>query len=51
MKNHISEVDELLREKSKKNQKELDTALILPFSDDYSFSCNGVYFFCGKMSS
>ena len=51
MKKYISEVDELLREKSKKNQKELDTALILPFSDDYPFSCNGVYFFCGKMSS
>ena len=51
MNNAILEVDKILNEKSNDNKKELDTALILPFSDDYPFSCNGVYFFCGKMSS
>lgn len=51
MKKSILEVDELLKEKSKMNQKELDTALILPFSNDYPFCSNGVYFYCAKMGA
>ena len=51
MKKAISEVDELLNDKSKENQKELDTALILPFSNDYPFCSNGVYFYVGRMGS
>jgi len=51
MKKAILEVDKILADKSKKNQKELDTALILPLSNDYQFCSNGVYFYVGKMSS
>ena len=51
MKKAILEVDKILNDKSKKNQKELNTALILPFSNDYSFCSNGVYFYVGKMGS
>ena len=51
MKKAILEVDKILDDKSKKNQKELDTALILPFSNDYQFCNNGVFFFVGKMGS
>ena len=51
MKEAISNVDKILDDKSKKNQKELDTALILPFSNDYPFCSNGVYFYVGKMGS
>ncbi|MGI6156067.1 MAG: ATPase/DNA packaging protein [Enterococcus lemanii] len=51
MKKAILEVDKILDDKSKKNRKELDTALILPFSNDYQFCNNGVFFFVGKMGS
>lgn len=51
MKNSILEVDNILNDKSKKNEKELNTALILPFSDDYPFCSNGVYFYCAKMGA
>ena len=47
----ILEVDKILDDNSKRNQKELNSALILPFSNEYPFCTNGVYFFCGKMSS
>ncbi|KAI5493664.1 hypothetical protein TVAGG3_1042830, partial [Trichomonas vaginalis G3] len=29
----------------------LNSSLILPFSKDYEFCSNGVYFYCGKMGS
>ena len=51
MKKSILEVDKILNDKSKANQKELDTSLILPFSKDYQFCSNGVYFYVGKMGS
>ena len=51
MKNAILEVDKLLADKSKKNKKDLDTALILPFSNDYQFCNNGVFFYVGRMGS
>lgn len=47
----VREVDNILKEDSEQNKKELSSALILPFSDDYPFCTNGVYFFVGKMSS
>ena len=50
-KNAITEVDKILHKDSEKNKKELNSALILPFSDDYPFCTNGVYFFAGKMGS
>jgi hypothetical protein len=47
----ILEVDKILDDNSKRNQKELNSALILPFSDEYPFCTNGVYFYVGKMGS
>lgn len=40
-----------MREALKKNQKEIDGALIKPLSKDYAFSTNGIYFFIGKMGT
>ena len=51
MNNAILEVDKILNEKSNDTTKELDTALILPFSNDYPFCANGVYFYVGRMGS
>ena len=51
MKKAESEVDKTLNTISKANQKALDTSLILPFSSDYQFCTNGVYFYVGKMGS
>ena len=51
MNDAITEVDKILKQKSEKNKKELNTALILPFSDDYPFCSNGVYFYCARMGS
>lgn len=42
-------VNQLMTDALKKNQKEIEGALIKPLSDDYPFSTNGVYFFIGKM--
>ena len=47
----IIQVDDILHKQAEKNKKELTTALILPFSDDYPFCTNGVYFFAGRMGS
>ena len=47
----IQEVDKILNRDSEENKKELSSALILPFSDDYPFCTNGVYFFAGRMGS
>ena len=49
--NAVQEVDKILRNDSEKNKKELSSALILPFSDDYPFCTNGVYFYAGRMGS
>ena len=40
-----------MREALKKNQKEIEGALIKPLSEEYPFSTNGVYFFIGKMGT
>ncbi len=51
MRKVILDVDKILNDKSQANSKELNSALIIPFSDQYPFSTNGVYFYCGKMGS
>lgn len=45
------EVDDVINKIVKKNSTELNTALIKPLSDEYKFSTNGFYIFCGKMGS
>ena len=51
MKRTINEVDKILDTQAKANKKDLTNALIMPFSVDYPFSTNGVYFYVGKMGS
>jgi len=51
MKKAILEVDKILNDKSKKNEKELSSALVLPLSNDYPFASNGIYFYVGKVGS
>ena len=46
-----NDVDKILNSEANKNKQDLNNALILPFTDDYPFCSNGVYFFCGKMGS
>ena len=47
----FSDVDEMINKIVKKNSNELNMALIRPLSDEYKFSTNGFYIFCGKMGS
>ena len=47
----FSDVDDLINKIVKKNSNELNMALIRPLSDEYKFSTNGFYIFCGKMGS
>ena len=47
----INEVDKTLTTQIKKNKQDIDNATIKPFTDDYPFSTNGIYLFCGKMGS
>ena len=47
----FSDVDEMINKIVKKNSSELNMALIRPLSDEYKFSTNGFYIFCGKMGS
>ena len=44
-------VQEIMKNALKKNEKEIESALIKPLSNEYPFSTNGVYFFIGKMGS
>ena len=45
----FDEVDDVINKIVKKNSAELNMALIRPLSDEYKFSTNGFYIFCGKM--
>ena len=45
----IKTVNQLIQDTLKKNQRELEMALIKPISDDYPFSTNGIYFLIGQM--
>ena len=47
----LKNVNSLLDKSIKKNQRDIDNASIKPFSEDYPFSTNGIYLFCGKMGS
>ena len=47
----FDEVDDVINKIVKKNSAELNMALIKPLSDEYKFSTNGFYIFCGKMGS
>ena len=47
----IKDVDKTLQTQIKKNQRDIDNASIKPFSEEYPFSSNGIYLFCGKMGS
>lgn len=47
----MDKVEAILEKARNKNKKELESALIKPLSDEWSFSTNGVYFFVGKMGS
>ena len=49
--NNERKVEAMIKESLKKNEKELQSALIKPLSPEYPFSTNGVYFFIGKMGS
>ena len=51
MTNVEQKVEQLMSEALRKNQKDIEGALIKPLSDNYPFSTNGVYFFLGKMGS
>ena len=44
-------VETMMEDALKRNQKEIEGALIKPLSPHYPFSTNGVYFFIGKMGS
>ena len=43
----IKKVEDSLR----KNQRDIEMALIKPLSPEYPFSSNGIYFLIGKMRS
>ena len=45
----IKTVNQLIQDTLKKNQRELEMALIKPISDEYPFSTNGIYFLIGQM--
>lgn len=45
------DVNNIIKSVVKRNSAELDMALIRPLSNDYKFSTNGLYIFCGKMGS
>ena len=47
----INEVNHTLAIQINKNKKDIDNASIKPFSEEYPFSTNGIYLFCGKMGS
>ena len=50
--NHtIKQVESIITEGLKKNQRDLEMALIRPLSPEYPFSTNGVYFLIGKMGA
>ena len=47
----IKQVEGIIKETLKKNQRDIEMALIRPLSPDYPFSTNGVYFLIGKMGA
>lgn len=47
----IRKCETLINQTMKKNQKEIEGALIKPLSPDYPFSTNGIYFLIGRPGS
>lgn len=47
----IKQVEGIIKETLKKNQRDIEMALIRPLSPEYPFSTNGVYFLIGKMGA
>jgi len=47
----LKEVEKIIERQLKKNEKDLSYAFIEPLAEEWPFSSNGVYLFCGKMGS
>ena len=47
----IKKVEDLIQESLRKNQRDIEMALIKPLSPEYPFSTNGIYFLIGKMGA
>ena len=47
----LKDVENVIKETLKKNQRDIEMALIRPLSPEYPFSTNGVYFLIGKMGA
>ncbi len=47
----IKQVESIIKETLRKNQRDIEMALIRPPSPEYPFSTNGVYFLIGKMGA
>ena len=47
----ITKVTELIQESLRKNQRDIEMALIRPLAPEYPFSTNGIYFLIGKMGA
>ena len=44
----FKEVEALIQKAMKKNQKEIEAALMKPLHPSYPFSSNGIYFLIGR---
>ena len=47
----IKKVEKLIEDSLRKNQRDVEMALIKPLAPEYPFSTNGIYFLIGKMGS
>ena len=47
----IKQVEKTIKETLRKNQRDIEMALIKPLSPEYPFSSNGIYFLIGKMGA
>lgn len=47
----IKKVEDLIQDTLRKNQRDIEMALIRPLSPEYPFSTNGIYFLIGKMGA
>ncbi|KAK8896886.1 hypothetical protein M9Y10_014812 [Tritrichomonas musculus] len=49
--NVLKDVETVIKETLRKNQRDIEMALIKPLSPEYPFSTNGIYFLIGKMGA
>lgn len=47
----IKKVEDLIQDTLRKNQRDIEMALIRPLAPEYPFSTNGIYFLIGKMGA